>query len=137
MSKLNFSTQKLNKPVEVKVTKSALTENGALAYNSVGSPVLDMLATFGAMRSSSEAQILDVFYNAFNAFPLQATQLLVFFGDCRCGQGARRSFGVLSRALIKKNPILAYEIAQYVPYVGYWKELRYSGVSAQWTGNGM
>lgn len=136
MSKLNFNTEtkKTVKPVS-KPTRNALTENGALAYNSLGSPVLDMLATFGAMRERSESDILNVFYAAFNAFPLQATQLLVFFRDCRGGKGERRSFDVVFKDLIRKNHVLAYELTQYVPYVGYWKEIRDFGVYAQSIGN--
>lgn len=114
MSKLNWNTQ---------TPKMKQTENGALAFASTGHPLTDFFASFGAMRQSSESQIVDAFVDA-SAFNLKdAVKLLFFFRDCRGGQGEKRIFEVIYHYFIDVNHQLAYQMLEFVPEYGSWKDV--------------
>ncbi len=114
MSKLNWNTQ---------TPKMTQTENGALAFATTGHPLTDFFASFGAMRLSSESQIIEAFIEA-SAFNLKdAVKLLFFFRDARFGQGEKRIFEVVYRYFIDANHSLAFQMLEYVPEYGYWKDV--------------
>lgn len=140
MSKLNPKTlsqaiEIKQKPVVKQPQKVVLTENGALAYNTTGSILVDFFSRFGGMRESSEHSILSAFYSAFNVFPVETIKLLMFFRDCRGGQGERRIFDVVYQDLILNDNPLAYQLLAYVPEYGYWKDVRDFLLIAEGVGN--
>lgn len=130
MSKLNpNSKSKREMATVVKASQpavkgSALTENGALAFDTTGNILVDFFARFGAMRNSSEFEILNTFYAAHSVAPMLTTKLFVYFRDCRGGQGERRAFDVVYNDLIGRNDQLAYDLLQYVPEFGSWKDVK-------------
>lgn len=114
MSKLNWNTQ---------TPKMTQTENGALAFASTGHPLTDFFASFGAMRLSSESQIISAFVDASNHNLKDAIKLLFFFRDCRGGQGEKRIFEVVYHYFIDANHQLAYQMLKFVPEYGSWKDV--------------
>lgn len=143
MSKLNFNqVQKIKstpqsrfKAGQTLATKTARTENNAVAYSSTGHKLSDFFSRFGAMRKSSEQEILATFQDLYAVMPQEAVKLLMFFRDCRGGQGLRRVFDVVYNHLIKTNHPLAYQLLTFVPEFGYWKDVRDYMVSAVNYGN--
>lgn len=138
MSKLNFNqVQKIKstpqsrfKAGQTVATPTARTENNAVAYSSTGHKLSDFFSRFGAMRKSSEQEILATFQDLYEVMPKEAVKLLMFFRDCRGGQGERRVFYVVFNWFIKTNNPLAYQLLTFVPEVGYWKDVRDSMVYA-------
>lgn len=96
------------------------TENGAVTNATTGSLVLDLFATVGAMRSSTDAQIANAFNSAFNADPLLTLKTMFFTRDVREGLGERRVFRVMLKELahnrpetVKKNMHLIAEFGRF------------------------
>ena len=87
-----------------KETNWTSTENGAGAYNSTMNACLDMFGALGAMRHSSDADIISLFKNAFNENPDFAVKMAFYFRDIRGGQGTRRQFRVIMKWLAENSP---------------------------------
>ena len=75
------------------------TENGAVAYKSTNNACLDAFGSLGAMRNSSEGEIINMFENAFNENRELAMRMLFYFRDIRGGQGQRRVFRTILKWL--------------------------------------
>ena len=75
------------------------TENGAVAYKSSGSKMLDAFGTLGAMRNEDENVIISTFEQAFNEDRALALKLLFYMRDIRGGQGQRRVFRTILKWL--------------------------------------
>lgn len=103
--------------------KIARTENNALAFQTLGDPIKDMFGRFGAMRNSSEQEIIVEFQRAFDYRPIDALKLLFFFRDPREGQKEKRVFDVVFKHWITTNDRLAYTLLQFTPEYGYWKQI--------------
>ena len=71
-------------------SNKTLTENGAVAYSTTESNVVDFFAQAGAMRSRSEQDIVNLFNQSFNEDRLITLKLAYHFRDIRKGQGERR-----------------------------------------------
>lgn len=63
------------------------TENGAVAYNSTQSALLDAFGSLGAMKDSPEEDIINIFSKAYDENPNYAMKLLFYMRDIREGQG--------------------------------------------------
>lgn len=72
-----------------------LTENGAVAYKSSGSALVDINFKISAMREMEEGQIVALFRKAYAENPRLAMRWLGYLRDVRNGQGERRSFRVI------------------------------------------
>lgn len=72
-----------------------LTENGAVAYKSSGSALVDMNFKIAAMREMEDGQIVALFRKAYAENPRLAMRWLGYLRDVREGQGERRSFRVI------------------------------------------
>ena len=72
-----------------------LTENGAVAYKSSGSALVDINFKISAMREMEEGQIVALFRKAYAENPRLAMRWLGYLRDVREGQGERRSFRVI------------------------------------------
>lgn len=80
-------------------SKLTETENGAPAYSSTMSKCLDAFGSMGAMRGSSEADIISMFSGAFEEDRATAMKILFYMRDIREGQGTRRVFRVVLKWL--------------------------------------
>ena len=80
------------------------TENGAIAYKSTMNACLDAFGSLGAMRFSSDEDIIRVFSKAFSEDRALATKMLFYMRDIRGGQGARKVFRVIIKWLAETAP---------------------------------
>lgn len=72
-----------------------LTENGAATYISTKSHCLDLFSAIGAIRSSTEKDIIDRFVKAYSEDKNLAVKTLFFARDVREGLGERRVFRII------------------------------------------
>jgi hypothetical protein len=101
----------------------AYTENGAVAFASTKSTVLDFFANGGALRSRDESSIINVFEKAYAENPLLATKAMFYFRDIRGGQGERRTFRILLNHLAKNHPEVARANLALIAEYGRWDDL--------------
>lgn len=85
-------------------SRRKFTENGAEAYSTTSSALLDLFATVGALRSRSEEDIIDIFRSAFNEDKLLAVRTLFYARDIRGGCGERRTFRIIVKWLAENHP---------------------------------
>ena len=81
------------------------TENGAGAYKSTMNACLDAFGSLGAMRFSSDEDIISTFSKAFAEDSALATKMLFYMRDIRGGQGARKVFRVIVKWLAEVSPL--------------------------------
>ncbi len=101
----------------------AFTENGAVAFASTKSAVLDFFASGGALRSRDENNIWPLFARAFDEDPLLATRALFYFRDIRGGQGERGTFRVLLNWLAENHPNVIRANLRNIAEYGRWDDL--------------
>ena len=106
-----------------KKSTETLTENGALAYNTTDSAMLDFFSTCGALRSRQEYEIADKFAAAFNENPLLATKCAFYCGDIRGGLGERRTFKVVLKWLAENHPEVVRKNFHLVEEYNRWDSL--------------
>ena len=70
------------------------TSNGAIAYKSSGSALLDINTSISALRSLPDGDIVKKFRAAYSENPRLAIRWLFYAGDIREGQGERRLFQI-------------------------------------------
>ena len=99
------------------------TENGALTHRSTRSECLDLFATIGALRSSTEGEILSRFVGAFTEDPDLALKTLFFARDVRGGLGERRVFRVCLRWLARNAQPSLKKNLPYIAEYGRWDDL--------------
>lgn len=109
--------------VEMNDDNIAYTENGALAFRTSKSAVLDFFSNGGALRSRDEASIINVFEKAFAEDPLLATKAMFYFRDVRGGQGERRTFRILLSHLAKTRPEVVRANLPLIAEYGRWDDL--------------
>ena len=101
----------------------AFTENGAMAFASTKSAVLDFFATGGALRERSDTDALAVFQRAFEENPLLATKALFYFRDVRGGQGERNTFRICLEWLANERPGIVRSNLNLISEYGRWDDL--------------
>ena len=106
-------------------TNYTLTENGGITHKTTRSDLLDMFAMGAAMRTRTDEDVILMFKKAFQENPVYALKCLFYIRDVRGGQGERRFFRVVIRAMandrtmreaIKRN---MDNVAEY----GRWDDL--------------
>ena len=101
----------------------AYTENGAVTHATTCSDCLNLFATVGALRSSSEREILSRFVRAFTEDPDLAMKTIFFARDVRGGLGERRVFRICLQWLAHNAPASAKKNLPYVAEFGRWDDL--------------
>jgi hypothetical protein len=112
-----------NLETEMNDDNIAYTENGALAFRTTKSAVLDFFSNGGALRARDESSIINVFEKAFNENPLLATKALFYFRDVRGGQGERRTFRILLSHLARTRPEVVRVNLPLIAEYGRWDDL--------------
>ena len=109
------------------------TENGGLAYNTLGDAILDLYAVGGALRKRDDAAIKTKFISAYETSPVLAFLLAVYIRDIRAGGlGERRTGRIGLRYFASKQPLFfAQNIKQIVLEIGRGDDVyAYLGVNA-------
>lgn len=84
-----------------------LTENGAVAYKSTKSDLLDLYGVVGACRTRSDADIIDMFEKAYKENPEYTKKLVLYARNIReGGLGERRVGKILLKRLAIHEPNL-------------------------------
>jgi hypothetical protein len=91
------------------------TENGAKAWATSDSKVLDL---FGKIGSSRGQDLSGAFSAALAEDENLAVRVLLWARDVRSGAGERQTFRNLLRAMEAQNPTLAGRIMHKVPFLG-------------------
>ena len=103
--------------------QTKLTENGAVAYNTLNNGLLDLFAVIGALRPQSESEIEQKFVRAFNEDKLLATKMLFYAGNIRGGLGERRTFRVCLKWLAQNYPEIVIKNMANIPLFNRWDSL--------------
>jgi hypothetical protein len=99
------------------------TENGAFAYKSTKSYVLDLFSMGGAFRNRTDEEVAQLFSKAFAENPLLAMKVLFYLRDVRGGQGERRFFRIVLKHLAFHVPEALRKNLHLVPEFGRWDDL--------------
>lgn len=101
-----------------------LTENGAVAYKSSGSALVDINFKISAMREMEEGQIVALFRKAYAENPRLAMRWLFYVYDVREGQGERRLFKVITNDIASNGGgKMISNILSIIPEYGRWDML--------------
>lgn len=103
--------------------QTKLTENGAVAYNTLNNGLLDLFAVIGALRPQSESEIEQKFARAFNEDKLLATKMLFYAGNIRGGLGERRTFRICLKWLAQNYPEIVIKNMANIPLFNRWDSL--------------
>jgi hypothetical protein len=99
------------------------TENGAFAYKSTKSAVLDLFSQGGAMRQSNDNEIVRLFSKAFAENPVLAMKTLFYLRDITQGQGERRFFRLALKHLAVHNKGSLVKNLHLIPMFGRWDDM--------------
>lgn len=87
-----------------KATTRKETENGALAYTTTDSKMLDFFAAIGGMRERDEKDIISLYIAARNEDKELADKVILYSRDIRGGLGERRIGKILLKTLANIDP---------------------------------
>ncbi|MCW8931842.1 MAG: DUF2828 domain-containing protein [Gammaproteobacteria bacterium] len=120
----NTSSKKspLISAIEKKQNKTRTT-NGAKAYRSTGSDLMDFFSRGGAIRELSSAEQVRLFANAWLESPTYALRALFYFRDIRQGQGQREPFRQQLAYLARVSEENVLHLLGIVPEYGRWDDL--------------
>lgn len=106
-----------------KAASTKLTENGALAYNNIGDPLVELFSQIGSLRNREKEEIENKFSSAFNKDRELAVKLLFYSGDVRGGLGERRTFRICLKWLANNYPTIVRNNLMNIPYYNRWDSL--------------
>ena len=114
-------------------TSQKLTENGAFAYNTTESDLLDLFAEIGALRPRTEAEITEKFERAFKEDAALAMRMAFYARDVRFGGlGERRTFRIILKWICESHPELATANIPNITTFGRFDDLyTYIGTDAE------
>ena len=104
-------------------TNSTYTENGALAFKTTKSPLLDFFAMGGASRERSYLDKVKMFTRAFGEDSLLAMKALFYFRDVREGQGEREIFRNIIRYMATHHTDDLRKNLHLISFYGRWDDL--------------
>ena len=96
------------------------TENGAMAYHTINSPLVELFSQIGALRPRSVEEIETKFSTAFATNPLLATKMMFYAGNIRGGLGERRTFRICLHWLAKNFPDIVKANFNLIPHFNRW-----------------
>jgi Domain of unknown function (DUF2828)/von Willebrand factor type A domain len=102
--------------------RSARTGNGAVAYRSTTSAVLNLFSDGGALRGRS-AEALNLFKQAYSEDKRLAVLCAFFLRDVRGGAGERQIFRDILKWLSQNDADLFKRIVPFVAEYGRWDDL--------------
>ncbi len=100
-----------------------LTENSALTHKSTLSDCLDLFATIGALRNSSDDEIMTRFMRAFTENPDLAVKTAFYARDIRGGLGERKIFRLILQWLAENSPSTVVKNISFIPEYGRYDDL--------------
>lgn len=103
-------------------TNYTYTENGALSYKSTDSKLYDLFALGGAYRERSDADVINLFKQAFEENEPYAMKCLFYLRDARGGAGERRFFRVCMKWLAKTHPEAVRRNLEFFPTLGRYDD---------------
>ena len=98
----------------------SVTQNGALAYASSGSHLLDFHYEMSAFRDMDTAEFFKWFARAYNEDPMLAIKEAFYAGDIRLGMGERLTFRRCMQYICTWHPEIAKAIIPLVPEYNRW-----------------
>ena len=104
-------------------TNETLTENGAIAYKTTDSSLLDLFAVIGALRTRPSDEIINKFTKAFAEDNLLAMKMLFYARNVRGGLGERRTFRILIKYMAQYHTDIMRKNIDLVPIFGRWDDL--------------
>ena len=99
------------------------TENGAVTHKTTKSNLLDMFALGGAYRTRTDADVINLFKNAYEENPTYALKCLFYLRDVRGGQGERRFFRTAMKWLANADQEAARRNFKHIAEFGRWDDL--------------
>lgn len=100
--------------------RMSVTQNGALAYASSGSHLLDFHYEMSAFRDMDTAEFFKWFARAYNEDPMLAIKEAFYAGDIRLGMGERLTFRRCMMYLCEWHPEIAKAVLHLVPEYNRW-----------------
>jgi hypothetical protein len=104
-------------------TNVAYTENGAKAFATTTSGVLDLFAQGGALRNREATDALRMFSTAYAEDALLATRAMFYFRDVRGGQGERDTFRKQLKWMATAHPDVVRKNMHLISTYGRWDDL--------------
>ena len=95
-----------------------MTANGAIAYKTSGSKLVDINFAIGELRSADDSEVIKKFRDAFEENPEFALKWLFWLRDVREGSGERKAFRTILVDLSKNG--LSKFVDNMVPYLGFY-----------------
>ena len=101
------------------------TENGATAYSTTGSAIVDLFSVIGAMRNgdSSMERVTGLVDAAYAEDPLLTMRMLFYARDIRGGLGEREVFRKAIYHCAKEHPDTVRMNLTLIPEYGRWDDL--------------
>lgn len=109
----------------------AMTENGACAFETSGTALVDINFAVSSLRGKSADDIKKMFAAAFAEDPLLATKWLFFARDIRSGMGERRLFRICFSWLANMRPELVRELIPLVAEYGRFDDVLRCGLEGE------
>ena len=97
-----------------------LTENGAIAYQSMGSALVDIDSAASTFRMVDIDEIKAKMDAAYKENPQDTTKWMFYLGDIREGKGERRGFNACMDYMVEQHPEIAKELIPLIPEYTRW-----------------
>lgn len=104
-------------------TNTKLTENGAVAYSTLGNALTDLFAQAGSLRPRNQREIETKFAEAYAVDALLATKMLFYTGNIRGGLGERRTFRICLNWLARNHADVVIKNIELIPHFNRWDSL--------------
>lgn len=127
-----LKSSKFLKSIKTSTTSSASTYNGAKSYSIGDHEAIVVLFTKSVrgmeMKDPNNPEdtekYLEFLLDACREGSVQDVVRMIFhIRDCRGGKGERKLFVGGMRWLIDRNPTIAAEVMEHIPYYGSWKDI--------------
>lgn len=104
-------------------TRTAVTENGAVGYQTSGKELVDLNFAAASLRKETEREIVNRFVKAFYEDKILAMKWLFFLRDARGGLGERRSFRVIAKAMAYDQTEMLEKLIDLIAEYGRYDDL--------------